>query len=174
MECRGIFLVFLLNIHVMTVNSKVIVEASKDTLSIRVGHGIYAKLGKDGIVLDKFQVSQENIIQDKSQDESMNDDDVYVDYGAVEAKELKLKPVTIIVGINDFIKSSFTGQAFYITIFWIMFGILLGQVARDILDQLQPDHDGKQSPTNSCQFCWRKDRSSPPPYQMVEEKVDTA
>ena len=50
----------------MTVNSKVIVEASEDTLSVRVGHGIHVKLGKDGIVLDKFQGSQENIIQDKS------------------------------------------------------------------------------------------------------------
>merc|ERR1719483_1200901 len=120
MECRVVFLVLLHTIHVITVNSKVIVEASEDILSVRVGHGIHAKLGKDGIVLDKFQGSQENIIRAKSQDESIHDDGVYMDSGSVEAKYLNAKPVTLIVGINDFIKSS--GPAVYITIFWIVFG----------------------------------------------------
>ena len=151
MECSVLCVIFILSaVNVMNVKSKVHVVAAEETLSIKVGNNIIAKMGKDGIELQKFKGSQESNtkellgvnfdtgnkgIEHAGQEASEND---YAVAEKVVRKEesryemndechlinIKILPSSdrLKLGLKDFIETSFTGRAFYATLFWIVFG----------------------------------------------------
>ena len=45
-------------------NTKINVVGSKDTLAVRVGHNIRARMGKEGIELEKIRDSEENKLRE--------------------------------------------------------------------------------------------------------------
>ena len=45
-------------------NTKINVVGSKDTLAVRVGHNILARMGKEGIELEKIRDSEENKLRE--------------------------------------------------------------------------------------------------------------
>merc|ERR1712013_710050 len=72
------------------------------------------------------------------------------------------------VGISGFLTRSLTGEAFYFTLFWIVFvsGILIGQLAKDISTYLKPS-----SSSSNHSVCPATDiLGLPPPYKIIEEK----
>ena len=61
MECSVLCVIFILSaVNVMNVKSKVHVVAAEETRTIKVGNNIIAKMGKDGIELQKLKGSQES------------------------------------------------------------------------------------------------------------------
>merc|ERR1712013_905423 len=75
------------------------------------------------------------------------------------------------VGISGFLTRSLTGEAFYFTLFWIVFvsGILIGQLAKDISTYLKPS-----SSSSNHSVCPATDiLDLPPPYKIIEEKGET-
>ena len=51
-------------LSVISVNTKINVVGSKDTLAVRVGHNIRARMGKEGIELEKIRDSEENKLRE--------------------------------------------------------------------------------------------------------------
>ena len=45
-------------------NTKINVVGSKDTLAVRVGHNIRARMGKEGIELEKIRDSEESKLRE--------------------------------------------------------------------------------------------------------------
>merc|ERR1712013_228458 len=142
-------------IFLKSVNSKVHVVSSQNKLAVKVGHDIFAKMGKDGIELEKIED-----YSDKTFKEMLKD--------PVENDKLVDKYDTRAVGISGFLTRSLTGEAFYFTLFWIVFvsGILIGQLAKDISTYLKPS-----SSSSNHSVCPATDiLDLPPPYKIIEEK----
>merc|ERR1712013_923187 len=139
-------------IFLKSVNSKVHVVSSQNKLAVKVGHDIFAKMGKDGIELEKIED-----YSDKTFKEMLKD--------PVENDKLVDKYDTRAVGISGFLTRSLTGEAFYFTLFWIVFGILIGQLAKDISTYLKPS-----SSSSNHSVCPATDiLDLPPPYKIIEE-----
>merc|ERR1711872_1213445 len=116
----GFIIIFVINIR--SVNSKVHVVTSQDKLAVKVGHEIFAKIGKHGIELEKIEDNSDETLTEMLRDKPEGDEPVY------EHEDEDTKAV----GISGFLARSLTGEAFYSTLFWIVFGVLIGQLARDI------------------------------------------
>merc|ERR1711955_13547 len=143
-------------IFLKSVNSKVHIVSSQNKLAMKVGHDIFAKMGKDGIELEKIEDYSDKTVKEMLKDTAEED-----------------KPVdkfdTRAVGISGFLTRSLTGEAFYCTLFWIVFGILIGQLARDISTYLKPS-----SSSSNHSVCPATDiLDLPPPYKIIEEKGET-
>merc|ERR1712013_4581 len=145
-------------IFLKSVNSKVHVVSSQNKLAVKVGHDIFAKMGKDGIELKKIEDYSDETVKEMLKDTAEDD-----------------KPVnrydTRAVGIYGFLSRSLTGEAFYCTLFWIVFGILIGQLARDISTYLKPSSSSSSSNHSVCPATDISDL--PPPYKIIEEKGET-
>merc|ERR1712013_877298 len=145
-------------IFLKSVNSKVHVVSSQNKLAVKVGHDIFAKMGKDGIELEKIEDYSDKTFKEMLKDTAEDD-----------------KPVnrcdTRAVGIYGFLSRSLTGEAFYCTLFWIVFGILIGQLARDISTYLKPSSSSSSSNHSVCPATDISDL--PPPYKIIEEKGET-
>merc|ERR1712142_481526 len=113
-------IIFVINIR--SVNSKVHVVTSQDKLAVKVGHDIFAKMGKHGIELEKIEDNSDETLTEMLRDKPEDDEPVY------EHEHEDTKGV----GISGFLARSLTGEAFYSTLFWIVFGVLIGQLARDV------------------------------------------
>merc|ERR1711892_256220 len=70
-------------------------------------------------------------------------------------------------GLYQFLEKSWTGPSFYCTLFWIVFGMLIGQVARDLFAYLQTPRHGRRDLSSSC-------HQDLPPYKLLEDKMETA
>merc|ERR1711892_954705 len=74
-------------------------------------------------------------------------------------------------GLYQFFEKSWTGSSFYSTLFWIVFGILIGRVARDLFAYLQTPRHSRQDMSSSC----HQDLPHPlPPYKLMGDKMETA
>merc|ERR1719320_620414 len=140
-------------IFLKSVNTKVHVVSSQNKLAVKVGHDIFAKMGKDGIELEKIKDYSDKTFKEMLKDTA--EDDNPVD-----------KYDTRAVGISGFLTRSLTGEALYCTLFWIVFGILIGQLAKDISTYLKPS-----SSSSNHSVCPATDiLDLPPPYKIIEEK----
>merc|ERR1712179_787155 len=159
MSSNYIFLIFIIIIiifmNVSYVNSKVHVLSSQDKLAVKVGQDIIAKMGKDGIKLERFEDDPDKTLKDMLKDAS--DDDPVAMKTEYEAPRC--------ARILEFLDKSLHGQTFYVTLFWIVFGILIGQLARDILAFLQSSSSNNSLTALSIQ-------DLPPPYEILEDKID--
>merc|ERR1719320_1214823 len=148
--------IIFIMIFLKSVNTKVHVVSSQNKLAVKVGHDIFAKMGKDGIELEKIEDYSDKTFKEMLKDTA--EDDKLVD-----------KYDTRAVGISGFLTRSLTGEAFYCTLFWIVFGILIGQLAKDISTYLKPS-----SSSSSHSVCPATDTLDfPPPYKIIEEKGET-
>merc|ERR1712013_498710 len=145
-------------IFLKSVNSKVHVVSSQNKLAVKVGHDIFAKMGKDGIEREKIEDYSDKTFKERLKDTA--EDDKLVD-----------KYDTRAVGISGFLTRSLTGEAFYCTLFWIVFGILIGQLAKDISTYLKPSSSSSSSNHSVCPATDISDL--PPPYKIIEEKGET-
>merc|ERR1719483_1043518 len=163
----NIFMVIIISVmYVKSGSSKVHVVASQDALAVKVGHDIIARMGKDGIELEKNKNGNENRLRELLEDPSENDPEE--EKNSQEDYSSGFKS-----GLNQFLEKSWTGPSFYSTLFWIVFGILIGQVARDLFAYLQTHRHGKQDLSSSC----HQDLPPPPPpppYKLMEDKMETA
>jgi hypothetical protein len=190
-----------------------------------VGHNIRARMGKEGIELEKIRDSEENELREllevslnkgtylvidnmNGKDASKNGDDDVDDkedqkrkYERGEDNEQRFEinyynfNVTVFVIIdsskdgtilsnNPFLAHLCTRHcsglclvnisAKYYPIRSSISGILIGQMARDVLACLQTPHHGKQSLPSSCHSSCHQDLPpSPPPYKLVEDMMET-
>merc|ERR1711872_905204 len=150
-------IVFVINIR--SVNGKVHVVTSQDKLAVKVGHDIFAKMGKHGIELEKIEDNSDETLTEMLRDTPEDDEPV----NKHEHEDTKA------VGISGFLARSLTGEAFYSTLFWIVFGVLIGQLARDVPAYLKTS----SSTSNHSLSSSTDNLALPPPYKMIEEKVET-
>merc|ERR1711970_875761 len=77
MSSNYIFFIFIIIIiifmNVSYVNSKVHVLTSQDKLAVKVGQDIIAKMGKDGIELERFENDSDKTLKDMLKDTSDDD-----------------------------------------------------------------------------------------------------
>ena len=57
-------LLLLCVLSVISVNTKINVVGSKDTLAVRVGHNIQARMGREGIELEKMKDPRDDILRE--------------------------------------------------------------------------------------------------------------
>ena len=57
-------LLLLSVLSVISVNTKINVVGSKDTLAVRVGHNILARMGKEGIEMEKMKDPRDDILRE--------------------------------------------------------------------------------------------------------------
>merc|ERR1711892_698358 len=133
----NIFMVIIISVmYVKSGSSKVHVVASQDTLAVKVGHDIIARMGKNGIELEKNKYGNENRLRELLEDPSEN---------TLEEEKKSQEDYSAIFksGLYQFLEKSWTGTSFYSTLFWIVFGILIGQVARDLFAYFQTPRHGQ-------------------------------
>merc|ERR1712013_681560 len=158
-------------IFLKSVNSKVHVVSSQNKLAVKVGHDIFAKMGKDGIELEKIEDYSDKTFKEMLKVKNMKifliiHNIILFCKDPVENDKLVDKYDTRAVGISGFLTRSLTGEAFYFTLFWIVFGILIGQLAKDISTYLKPS-----SSSSNHSVCPATDiLDLPPPYKIIEEK----
>merc|ERR1719318_2496677 len=103
-------LLLLSVLSVISVNTEINVVGSKDTLAVRVGHNILAKMGKEGIELEKIRDSDENKLLENSSKNDVGDvynkEDQERKYEGGEDNEQRFKQ-----GWDNFIKKSFAGPS---------------------------------------------------------------
>merc|ERR1712123_105412 len=160
----NIFMVIIISVMYVSGSSKVQVVASQDTLAVKVGHDFIARMGKDGIELEKNKYENENRLRQLLEDPSENAPEE-------EKKDQEDFSSGFKSGLNQFLEKSWTGPSFYSTLFWIVFGILIGRLARDLFAYLQTPRHGQQDLPSSCH---QDLPHPPPPYKLMEDKMETA